>query len=227
MPLEIVTLEHSTHPEVLTSKAAKLSFPLSTEDQSLIQQMIDLVLQLQGVGLAAPQIGISKQIIVYHISENAQKIRNNAFETVPVTVLINPEYTPIEDVELSLDWEACFSVTQVTGKVPRYNKIQYTAQNQDGTLFSATASGFTARVLQHEIDHLQGVLINHRLTPNCIQGHPDKMLIERFKDLNAEQQKIILEIFAKRDRNIDPINKDKYQTVEQMKQILKNKDSNT
>lgn len=202
MPLDLITIEQTLRPEKLTQPAMAVPFPLSAEDEMLIAEMKKKVLLLNGVGLAAPQIGVSKQIIVYVISEDAQKIRQDANEVIPVTVLINPHYFPTEEAHIVYDWEACFSVTDTTGKVPRYSKIYYTAQAPDGAVIHSTAQGFTARVLQHEIDHIQGILITHRLTCDCVQGHPNDMMPLRMKELSSQQREVLNKMIQEREKNL-------------------------
>ena len=196
MSLTLVTIEHGPHPEVLRSEAQAIIFPLTEQDIDFIDKLKDTFLKLNGVGLAAPQVGVAKKIIIYGISENAAFIRENA-TVVPATVLINPQYKPTEDAQLFQDWEGCFSVETLTGKVPRYDKIHYTAFLTDGSFVSEVAEGFTARVLQHEIDHVNGTLINDRLSPQCVQGSPKEMSLLRYNEMSIQQlqriQKMIKE----------------------------------
>lgn len=201
MPLDIITIEHSEHFEVLTQPANPVTFPLSLEVQALIDAMKAKLLTLKGVGLAAPQVGVNKQIIVFTISEEAKSLRNDANEVIPMTVLINPQYAATVDATLVHDWEACFSVTQIMGKVPRYNKISYTAQTPEGKKIKAYAQGFTARVLQHEIDHVHGFLITNRLDASCVQGHPKDMQAQRYQDLSPSQIEIVKKLTAEQEKN--------------------------
>lgn len=189
MPLDLVTIEHSPNKEVLTQPAAEVAFPLSADEKQLIEEMKDMVIKIQGVGLAAPQVGVAKQIIVYVIDESAMKLRG-AQATVPLTVLINPTYTPHQEAKLVYDWEGCFSVAETTGKVPRYDKIVYSAKTPEGHSFSAVAEGFIARVLQHEIDHIKGLTILNRFNEQSVKGHPDEMMIVRYQELSPEQRDI-------------------------------------
>ncbi|HRE32491.1 MAG TPA: peptide deformylase, partial [Candidatus Berkiella sp.] len=156
-------------------------FPLSVESLQLIDDMKALLLKLNGVGLAAPQVGSLQNIFVYRISADQNRLRSDATREVPLTMLINAHYAPTPDATITYDWEACFSVTEHTGKVPRYSKIEYHAFTPKGQPIHAIAEGFEARVLQHEIDHLQGILIIHRLTRDCIQGHPEDVLHLRYQ----------------------------------------------
>ncbi len=224
MPLEIVTIEHSENTEVLTHIALPVPFPLSPEDQNLIREMKDMLMKIKGVGLAAPQVGVNKQILVFAISEDAKALRNHANEVVPATVLINPSYAPIENTEMTYDWEACFSVVEKTGKVPRYHSIFLTAQTPEGEFIRKEVSGFTARVLQHEIDHLQGVLIIDRLTPDCLQGHPKDMMSLRFKDFNPKQLEIMKKMIEEREKNVDPDDEGQVEALSYLKKYLNKND---
>ena len=188
MDLETIQIETCITPEILRSEAQDVTFPLSNELKELVQSMKLKVEKLQGVGLAAPQVSYPVKIIVYSITPDAAFFRSNAFETVSPTILINPSYVPTKDAIIANDWEGCFSVKETAGKVPRYNKIRYTAYNENGQKIESIAEGFTARVLQHEIDHINGILITDRLTKDCIQGKPEAMTKLRLQSLNQEQQ---------------------------------------
>ncbi|MBI2791754.1 MAG: peptide deformylase [Gammaproteobacteria bacterium] len=220
MPLDLVTIEHSPLSEILTKPAQVVTFPLSTEDKLLIEQMQDLLLKLKGVGLAAPQVGVTKQIIMINIQEDAIALRKDAVNIVPLTVFINPQYIPLADAKIVYDWEGCFSVVQTTGKVPRYDKIQLNAYTPEGKKISSIIEGFTARVLQHEIDHINGFLITHRLTPDCLQGHPDKMLAIRYRELNHAQKEIVKKIIHEREKVTNPNDKAQVQALNNMKKFL-------
>jgi peptide deformylase len=189
MPLDLITIEQNPSPSVLTEPAQEVSFPLSEATHTLISEMKALLELKKGVGLAAPQVGHPQKILVYVISEDAKALRANAKETVPMTVLINPSYTALTE-EQNQDWEGCFSVAKTYGKVPRYNKISYKAQDMDGNVITGQVEGFTARVLQHEIDHLHGTLILHRFHQDSLKGSPEEMMPLRFKEFTEEQQAI-------------------------------------
>lgn len=199
--MDLVTVENTPHPDILYKPSIEVTFPLSTENMQLIEQMKALFLKLNGVGLAAPQVGAKENIFVYRITEDQNQLRTDASRTVPLTVLINAHYAPTVDAEIVYDWEACFSILTHTGKVPRYNKIRYQAFSVEGQPIDAIAVGFEARVLQHEIDHLQGILITHRLTKECLQGHPDDMLLQRYQDFSAEQKAIAKKLLIERQRH--------------------------
>lgn len=183
LPLFIV--EDAEHKKILTREAASVSFPLSPEDKDLIKTMKYMVKEgLQGgcAGLAAPQVGVSKRIIVYHVMEEWRAWREDLESAVPLTVLINPSYTPIEENERALDWEGCFSVRDLRGKVYRYKTIHYEGYDETGKPVKGIARGFEARLLQHEIDHVNGILVADLYDPNSPCGSPEEMKAIRDKE---------------------------------------------
>ncbi len=193
MALELVNIEHSENKPVLRKKAALVSFPLSTEIKQLIADMKDKVIEIDGVGLAAPQVGHSLNLFVYVISEDAKSLREDAHESIPVTALLNAEYQPVSGKTEKIidDWEGCFSVVSTMGKVPRYRRIKYRAQDESGNWIEGIAKGFTARVLQHEIDHLNGTLIIDKFEAHHTHGPIDKMRELRLKELTPKQRDLI------------------------------------
>lgn len=200
MTLKLVQIEHSENKNVLRQKAELITFPLSTEIKQLIAEMKQKVIELDGVGLAAPQVGHSLNLFVYVISNEAAILRKDAYEQIPLTVLINAEYHPMGtsmDKKIE-DWEGCFSVATTSGKVPRYRRIKYTAQDEEGNKIEGIAKGFTARVLQHEIDHLNGILIIDRLEKHHIHGPIDEMRELRLKELSLKQRELIKAKIAKK-----------------------------
>lgn len=185
--LDVVTTDDQDFVFVLKEKAEIVQFPLSKADLELVDAMQEKLYQLGGVGLAAPQVNQQKQIIAVCISEIAARIRNNA-KPYPMHILINPSYEGVEQDGLDQDFESCFSINDRSGKVPRYNSIKLTYQDLDGKKYTETARGFYARVLQHEIDHINGVLITDRLTPDCVQGSIKEMMEIRRNELTEEQR---------------------------------------
>jgi peptide deformylase len=121
--------------------------------QTLIDDMFDTMRSGRGLGLAAPQIGVSKRIIVF---EFAGGDRAPGAPPIPATVLINPVITYSQGS--TQDWEGCFSVPGYRGQVRRYTLIRYVAQDFHGQRLERVAEGFHARIVQHEIDHLNGIL---------------------------------------------------------------------
>lgn len=126
----------------------------------LIRDLKDTMHDANGVGLAAPQIGELLQVVIFGVHNNP---RYPHAEPVPEQVLINPEITPLSQ-ETEAGWEGCLSVPGMRGWVPRYQSIRYSGYDENGDFRSVEASGFHARVVQHECDHLWGVLYPMRVT---------------------------------------------------------------
>ena len=129
------------------------------ELHALIQDMQDTMEHMIGAGIAAPQIGVSLQVVIFGVGSN---LRYPDAEQVPYTVLINPVLTPIQD-EMEDDWEGCLSVPGMRGIVPRHTRLHYAGFDQFGNPIDRLVSGFHARVVQHECDHLIGVLYPMRI----------------------------------------------------------------
>ncbi len=189
MPLKFITIESEQNPQesILTTPAKTVQFPLSEEDQQHIAQMKARLYEVEGVGIAAPQVSIAKRIVGIYIPKSAALLREDVRE-VPMHVLINPEYEGIESDGKKHDFEACYSVASVMGKVPRFAKIKLRYQDEEGKWIEKVVEGFYARVLQHEIDHLNGLLITHRLTPECVQGDHSRMMKLRRAELPPEKR---------------------------------------
>lgn len=130
------------------------------ELKALIQDMHDTMEAEDGAGLAAPQIGVGLQVVIFGVEKNA---RYPDAEDVPYTVLINPVVKPLTK-ETEEDWEGCLSVPGMRGMVPRFSKIDYQGYDQYGNSINRNVDGFHARVVQHECDHLQGILYPMRIT---------------------------------------------------------------
>jgi peptide deformylase len=129
------------------------------ELHALLADMQDTMAALDGAGLAAPQIGVGLQVVIFGIEHNP---RYPDAEAVPQTVLINPALTPLgEDVDE--DWEGCLSVPGMRGVVPRFSRLRYQGFDQYGKPIDRSVGGFHARVVQHECDHLIGVLYPMRI----------------------------------------------------------------
>jgi peptide deformylase len=131
----------------------------TAELESLLEDMHDTMEALDGAGLAAPQIGVSLQVVIFGVKKNR---RYPDAEEVPYTVLINPVITPIGK-EVENDWEGCLSVPGMRGMVPRYHSIRYQGVDPKGKKIDRTVSDFHARVVQHECDHLMGILYPMRI----------------------------------------------------------------
>ena len=195
--LKIVPIEEQENASVLRSIAAELKFPLSAQDKDLINQMKKKVVELEGVGLAAPQVGYSLKIIAIYIPESAALLRDDA-QVYPLHVLINPKYTPVIASGMAEDFEACYSVNSIAGKVKRYNEIELEFYDEQGRKIIKKESGFYARVLQHEIDHLEGILFSDLLGKDSIKGSIKEMMILRRNTLSEEKQQIFDQFLLKK-----------------------------
>ncbi|ETX01318.1 peptide deformylase [Candidatus Entotheonella palauensis] len=131
----------------------------SPDIQSFIDDLIETMHEYDGAGLAAPQVHVSKQIVVIEPGDRRQELSNPGAETI---VYINPEITPLTE-NMDEDWEGCLSVPGLRGRVPRYTKIRFRAYDRHGQRLDLIAEGFAARVIQHECDHLWGKLYIDRI----------------------------------------------------------------
>lgn len=141
----------------------------TSELHALLADMRDTMNVMNGVGLAAPQIGVNLRVVIFEVADNP---RYPQAEAVAQTVLINPVITPLQQV-MEEDWEGCISVPGLRGIVPRYTHIRYTGYDEFGKLIDRTVSGFHARVVQHECDHLDGILYPMRMRDLSRLGYTD------------------------------------------------------
>jgi len=130
------------------------------ELHALIADLFDTMKAANGAGLAAPQIGVDLQLVIF--GSDQPNPRYPDAPVVPRTVLLNPVITPVGDAE-EVDWEGCLSVPGLRGQVPRWRKIRYTGFDPQGNPIDRTVEGFHARVVQHECDHLIGKLYPMRI----------------------------------------------------------------
>lgn len=144
------------HP-VLRRTAVPVTSPSESAVRGLAADMIDTMLDAPGVGLAAPQVCQGIRMVVIRVPAE-----RSGGESLPPTVLINPVVEPLTS---SMEWgmEGCLSVPGWRGMVPRYTRIGYRALTLDGTMIEREAAGFHARVVQHEVDHLDGILYIDRM----------------------------------------------------------------
>jgi len=146
------------------------------ELHTLIGDMEDTMADMSGAGLAAPQIGVSLRIVIFGQKPDftAKNPRYPEADYVPYTILINPTLTTVDD-EKENGWEGCLSVPGLRGLVPRYINLKYSGFNQYGEPVERTVSGFHARVVQHECDHLNGVLYPMQMTDLSSFGYIDEL----------------------------------------------------
>ena len=136
---------------------------------ALLQDMRDTMAHLDGAGLAAPQIGVDLRVVIFGGMANP---RYPDMPAVPDTVLINPELVPLSDEE-EAGWEGCLSVPGLRGWVPRWKRLRYAGCDESGRRFERTVDGFHARVVQHECDHLDGILYPMRIRDFRLFGFTD------------------------------------------------------
>ena len=149
---------------VLHKAAQQFIFPLTKEDLKDIDTLeAKYDAEKNCAGLAGPQIGIGKAVIIFNVSDDPdlKKFRKDLLQTMPKTVWLNPTYEPIGK-KMTEDWKGCFSVPVIAGSVKRYNKIRYIAFDKTGKEIKGEASGFLARVIQHETDHVRGILFTEK-----------------------------------------------------------------
>jgi peptide deformylase len=126
---------------------------------ALVADMDDTMRAQSGAGIAAPQIGVSARVVIFELKDNP---RYPHLTPVPYTVLVNPLLTPLSP-EQDEGWEGCLSVPGMRGLVPRYRRLRYRGFDLRGTPIDRTVEGFHARVVQHEVDHLDGILFPQRV----------------------------------------------------------------
>lgn len=147
------------HP-MLHQQAEPVTAFDTPELHALVQDMFDTQFAGNGVGLAAPQIGVPLRVIVFAYAGGE---RAPGAPPIPPTVLVNPEISPESD-QMEADWEGCFSVPGRREQVPRWHAIRYRAQDLQGRPIEGRAEGFHARIIQHEVDHLNGTLFIDRMS---------------------------------------------------------------
>lgn len=188
--MAILKIARMGHP-ILKRVAAPVSDPSAPEIRSLINDMIDTLEDIGGAGLAAPQVHIPLRVVIFQVPSArlaAEDDENRGMppempHDIPLTSLINPEITPLGP-EMVDGIEACLSVPGLAGVVPRYKRIRYRAFNLDGSVSEREASGFHARVIQHECDHLDGILYPMRMRDMKSLSFVEEL--RRFENKEAE-----------------------------------------
>ena len=158
------------HPLLLESAEIVAEFN-TPELETLVQDMLDTMDEADGAGLAATQIGELKRVVVFGFDENPRYPDRGP---IPMTILVNPEIKPMGDV-IEEGWEGCLSVPGMKGWVPRYNRIIYRAFDPAGQPIEREVEGFHARVVQHECDHLDGVLYPQRIKDMAKFGYEEEL----------------------------------------------------
>lgn len=169
--MAILKIARMGHP-ILHRRADPVADATSYDVAVLVNNMIDTLADSGGIGLAAPQVHESKRIVVFFVP----KARAEGDDDEPpedVTVMVNPVIKPLGD-ETELGWEACLSVPGLMGAVPRHTAIKYSWTGLDGQPHSREANGFHARVVQHECDHLDGILYPMRMEDMTLFGFSEE-----------------------------------------------------
>jgi peptide deformylase len=156
--MAIQTILKMGHP-LLMALAAPVACFNTPELAALIADMDDTMRAAHGAGIAAPQIGVGLRVVIFEVAENP---RYPHVAPVPYTVLVNPVVTPLDASEED-GWEGCLSVPGMRGLVSRARRVRYQGFDQSGARIDRTVEGFHARVVQHEVDHLDGVLYPQRV----------------------------------------------------------------
>ncbi len=168
---------HMGNPLLLQTAEPVIEFNTAALDE-LIADMFDTMAAQSGAGLAAPQIGVSQRVVIFGVEAN---LRYPDAEPVPTTVLINPEIEILTE-ETDDMWEGCLSVPGMRGLVSRYTHLRYAGYDQQGVRFEREARGFHARVVQHECDHLDGILYPRRIKDMRFFGFEDELMKAMSKD---------------------------------------------
>ena len=153
----------------LWERSAEVTRFATPELAELLQDMRDTMRALNGAGLAAPQIGVQLRVVIFGMEHNA---RYPDEDPVPYTELVNPVLTPLSD-DVEDGWEGCLSVPGFRGVVPRWTRLRYAGFDSQGRVIERECAGFHARVVQHECDHLDGILYPMRITDMRQFGYTD------------------------------------------------------
>jgi peptide deformylase len=162
------------HPLLLQAAAPVQRFG-TAELRELVADMDDTMRALNGAGIAAPQIGVSLRVVIFEVRHNP---RYPQAEPVPYTVLVNPALDLLGD-ERDEAWEGCLSVPGLRGVVARHTSLRYRGFDLDGRPLDRTVTGFHARVVQHEVDHLDGILFPMRVADMRSFGFEDELFPDR------------------------------------------------
>jgi len=159
--MAILKIARMGHP-VLRRKADAVADPTAPEIRRLVADMVETLADIGGAGLAAPQVHVPLRVVIFRVPQERTtgKPEDSALD---LTAIVNPVIEPLGDA-MELGWEGCLSVPGLKGAVPRFQRIRYRGVAPDGTAIDRTVEGFHARVVQHECDHLDGVLYPQRMT---------------------------------------------------------------
>jgi peptide deformylase len=180
--MAILKIARMGHP-VLLARADAVADPAAPELRQLLADMEDTLEDAGGVGLAAPQVHVSARLFIYKVPAG----RGGGPE-IPLTAVINPVVTPVGN-KITLGWEGCLSIPGLRAAVPRHERVRLTGVGADGSVIDQEISGFHARVVQHEADHLDGVM------------YPMRLRDFRYFGFNEELQKFHFPLPDEEDQN--------------------------
>ena len=167
--MSILKIARLGHP-VLYKKASLVDNITEPGIKELIHDMSETMIDYKGIGLAAPQVHISKQIIIFRMIEDQEKESNE----IKITALINPRIIKTSE-ETDNQWEGCLSIPGMLGLVKRHSNISYEGFDMSGNKIQQNAEGLHARIVQHECDHLNGIVFTHRLVDKKAYGYEDEI----------------------------------------------------
>ena len=160
--MAILKIARMGHP-VLRMRAEEIADPTAPEIHALAGHMIDTLIDIDGMGLAAPQVHVSQRLVIFRSPESADEEGDNEREWSGLTVLANPFVEAIGDDEAE-GWEGCLSVPGLRGLVTRPARVRYGGVTPKGETIEREVDGYHAKVVQHEFDHLDGILYPERMT---------------------------------------------------------------
>ena len=180
--MAILKIARMGHP-VLAQPAAPVADPTAPEIRRLVADMIETMADAPGIGLAAPQVHVPLRVVVFHVP--GERGEDAETKDVPLTVLVNPQIEPLgEEMESAI--EACLSLPGMAGMVPRHTRIRYRATTPEGAALERVAEGYHARVVQHECDHLDGILYPMRMADLSTFGYVEEMGRAMAADADAD-----------------------------------------
>jgi peptide deformylase len=160
--MAILKIARMGHP-ILRRRAEEIADPTAPEIHALADDMLQTMVDAPGVGLAAPQVHVPLRMVIFRPPTIQESADPREDEERQLTILINPVLEPLGE-EMAEDWEGCLSLPGLRGKVPRYLHLRYRGMDLSGQAIDRTVEGFHARVVQHECDHLEGILYPQRMT---------------------------------------------------------------
>ena len=170
--MALLKIARMGHP-VLRHRAAEVDEPTAPWVRRLVEDMLETMDDAGGTGIAAPQVHAPHRIVTFFVAgERTTDLPGDGEQ--PLTVLINPVIEPVGS-EMALGWEGCLSVPGLRGAVPRYSRIRYRGLGLNGEVIEREAAGFHARVVQHECDHLDGILYPQRITDHRLLLYTEEL----------------------------------------------------